>query len=102
MRQETLQHGKPHPMSNKTRGAGRRTIGSLLGGLLVAAALLAWTAQPAMALKLEPKFRGNVQFLYGQWDVSSPNNDPTAEDIDGAMMSTESNLFVDGTNGPAD
>ncbi len=102
MRQETLQHGNPQPMGNRTRGTGRRTIGSLFGGLLVAAALLAWTAHPAVAQKSEPKFRGNVQFLYGQWDVSSPNNNPAAENIDGPMMSTESNLFVDGTNGPAE
>ena len=97
MKQEAQQHGKSQPKSDGTRRAGRRTIGSLLGGILVAAALLAWTAHPVAAQKSDIKIRGNVQFLYGQWDVSAPNNDPTAQDIDGAMMSTESNIFFQGT-----
>lgn len=95
MRQEALQRGKPQPMSNKTRSTGRWTIGSLLGGLLVAAALLAWTAHPAAAQKSDINIRGNVQFLYGQWAVSAPNNIAAAEDVDGPIMSTESNIFFE-------
>lgn len=82
--------------------AARRRLASLLGGLLAVAVLSALAASPAMAQKSDVGIRGNVQFLYGLWDVSSPNNDPTAEDIDGAMMSTESNIFFEGKNGPAD
>ena len=102
MNQEGYRNGKSKSPRKIRPGVAGRVPWGLLAGLMAGAALLAFVAAPVMAAGDGVNIRGNVQFLYGQWDVSSPNNDPTAEDIDGAMMSTESNIFFEGKNGPAD
>lgn len=88
--------------SKTRRGETRCAAKYLASSLLAVLALMAIAVAPALGQDGGVKIRGNVQFLYGQWDVDGANNDPNAEDIDGAIMSTESNLFVEGENGPMD
>ncbi len=85
--------------SKTRRGETRCAATYLASSLLAVLAVMAIAVAPALGQDGTPKIRGNFGSAFGFKTVEAKGGDPTVEDIEGAVMSIESNLFIEGSTG---